>query len=43
MLKDMCNRVVRLEHGRIQSTWQDPSGGELYPPGASIPLKEQAL
>jgi lipopolysaccharide transport system ATP-binding protein len=43
MLKDMCTRVVRLEHGRIQSTWQNPSGIEPDLADVSIPLKEHAL
>ncbi len=26
LLKDMCNRIIQLEHGRIQAAWEEPQG-----------------
>ena len=32
LLKDLCTRIIRLEHGRIQGTWEKPE--PACPPGA---------
>jgi lipopolysaccharide transport system ATP-binding protein len=24
LLKDMCNRIIHLEHGRIKAAWEEP-------------------
>ena len=26
LLKDMCNRIIHLEHGRVQAAWREPRG-----------------
>jgi lipopolysaccharide transport system ATP-binding protein len=26
LLKDMCTRMIHLEHGRIQAAWEEPRG-----------------
>jgi lipopolysaccharide transport system ATP-binding protein len=31
LLKDMCNRIIQLEHGRVQATWREPQGDPPQP------------
>lgn len=34
LLKDMCNRIVRLDHGRIEQSWGERSGHGVCAPGS---------
>ncbi|HEX7092590.1 MAG TPA: ABC transporter ATP-binding protein [Nitrospiraceae bacterium] len=31
LLKDMCNRIIQLEHGRVKGSWHEPEGDQPQP------------
>lgn len=42
LLKDMCNRIIHLDHGRVQHSWeQQPGRGGCAPDGQAPRLAER--